>query len=84
MSYHSNNYNYITGTNSIRPTVKGIYIVKMVSASGKNIRTDKAEWNGEKFLNSKSFGLRDDQISVWYKMPPNEILKEKINRLLEI
>lgn len=46
-----------------KPKENGIYDVRMISSNGRNIRTDKANWNGNSFDNSINFGLTDKQIT---------------------
>ncbi len=59
--------NYQKGwfSKQIKPDKPGVYTVLMVSNSGRNVRTDKARWDGKQFLSSRNFGLRDDQITDW-------------------
>ena len=46
-----------------KPSKEGDYKVYMISKNGRNTRHDKAYWNGSEFETSKSFGLKDDQIT---------------------
>lgn len=46
-----------------KPSKEGEYKVYMISKNGRNVRHDKAYWNGSEFETSKTFGLSDDQIT---------------------